>query len=307
MFAWYEQAGGRIRIVDRTGASVQDVATAADHVEAIALSADGSRLVFVEDRPQGSDHHGWLVVRGLPDGELITERHLGPWGYRIGLSADGERVAIGDARGGLTVQTTVDGETVWTAPDDPTRRWISALERSPDGRVVRAGANLGTGPVGRTMLLTYQLDAPEGTAPEATVFDTDRISAIATTDDGLRTVIAAADGQTRDDGRLILLYAGDERPSGSLGAPADNHATLRFDPAGLLLSGGPAAGWFAWTVDPAEWEQRACSIAQRELTEAEWRDALGDEPWRPTCDPDATPPPTSSPGPGATTDATIAP
>jgi hypothetical protein len=155
--------------------------------------------------------------------------------------------------------------------------------------MLRAGANLGTEAVGRTVLLTYVLDGPADAAPQVLTIDTDRISAIATTPDGSRILIAAADGQTRADGRLLVHHVGDVRPSGSLGPPADNLAVLRFDPSGSLLSGGADSGFMAWTVDRAEWERRACAAAARELTLAEWRDALGEEPWRPTCDPDASP------------------
>ena len=51
-FAWYEQAGSRIRVMDRAGASIADVPVT-EFVEALALTDDGARLVAVEARRGG--------------------------------------------------------------------------------------------------------------------------------------------------------------------------------------------------------------------------------------------------------------
>ncbi len=300
-YAWYEQASAFIRVADRAGAPITELSVGASFVEAIALGDDGTRLVAVEVRGDAPTYDSWLVERRLPDGEVLLERHLGPWGFDIALSPDGERVLVGDARGGLSLQGLEGGEVIWSAPVDADRRAISAVELSPDGRTVRAGANVGSGPFGRAVLLTYGVDDPPGTPPGSVTVDTDRIAAVATTPDGERLFLAANDAQSWSDGRLLVMRVGEDGTSGSMGPPGDNIAVLRFDPDGRLLSGGPVAGWFAWNVDPAEWERRACAIAARDLTQAEWRDALGDEPWAPTCSAAVVPgdgPAEPSPEPG---------
>ena len=38
-----------------------------------------------------------------------------------------------------------------------------------------------------------------------------------------------------------------------------------------------------WSLDPAVWKQRACEVAGRNLTRAEWQRYLPDEPYRATC------------------------
>jgi hypothetical protein len=38
-----------------------------------------------------------------------------------------------------------------------------------------------------------------------------------------------------------------------------------------------------WDVSPALWSRRACAVAGRELTLAEWRDVLPDRPYRAVC------------------------
>ena len=40
---------------------------------------------------------------------------------------------------------------------------------------------------------------------------------------------------------------------------------------------------WVWDVDPASWERRACQIAGRSLTQAEWQIYLPDRPYQPTC------------------------
>ena len=38
-----------------------------------------------------------------------------------------------------------------------------------------------------------------------------------------------------------------------------------------------------WDIDIARWSELACSRAGRTLTEAEWEEFLGDEPYDPFC------------------------
>jgi len=39
----------------------------------------------------------------------------------------------------------------------------------------------------------------------------------------------------------------------------------------------------SWTMNPSDWQHRACDIVYRNLTRAEWRLYFGDEPYRKTC------------------------
>jgi hypothetical protein len=50
---------------------------------------------------------------------------------------------------------------------------------------------------------------------------------------------------------------------------------------GLWGERPPATAW--WDVSPALWSRRACDVAGRELTPAEWRDVLPDRPYRAVC------------------------
>jgi WD40 repeat protein len=54
------------------------------------------------------------------------------------------------------------------------------------------------------------------------------------------------------------------------------------DPSVLVSAGLDGAVW-QWDVSLATWQQRACVIAGRDLTEQEWHRYVGDEPYRSTC------------------------
>jgi hypothetical protein len=51
-----------------------------------------------------------------------------------------------------------------------------------------------------------------------------------------------------------------------------------------MLATGDANGLVQfWPMRPEAWADQACQIANRNLTEAEWQQFMGDEPYRETC------------------------
>jgi hypothetical protein len=42
-------------------------------------------------------------------------------------------------------------------------------------------------------------------------------------------------------------------------------------------------GGYVWDLRPERWAQRACDLAGRGLTRAEWEDVLPEQPYAPTC------------------------
>jgi hypothetical protein len=42
-------------------------------------------------------------------------------------------------------------------------------------------------------------------------------------------------------------------------------------------------GGYVWDVRPASWERRACEVAGRRLTRAEWKAALPGRDYAPAC------------------------
>ena len=74
----------------------------------------------------------------------------------------------------------------------------------------------------------------------------------------------------------------------ALGEPLNGHQSsvysLAFSPNGkILASGSEDRLIILWDLDMASWQQRACSIANRNLTKEEWRQFIGTGAYRKTC------------------------
>jgi hypothetical protein len=98
------------------------------------------------------------------------------------------------------------------------------------------------------------------------------------------------------DGRLLAtsgfdasIQLWDVASGQALGPPLIGHTSLVtslvFSPDGkLLATGSKDDGTIRlWNLDVAAWRQRACRIANRNLTRQEWHQYLGDEPYHITC------------------------
>jgi WD40 repeat protein len=84
---------------------------------------------------------------------------------------------------------------------------------------------------------------------------------------------------------IILWDLATRRP---LGSPLRGHTKsidlLAFAPDGKSLTATDEDGnLILWDVDPTSWQERACRIANRNLTKEEWQRYLGDEPYHLTC------------------------
>jgi hypothetical protein len=51
----------------------------------------------------------------------------------------------------------------------------------------------------------------------------------------------------------------------------------------MLASGSADRTIILWDISRESWRTRACRIANRNLTDGEWREFLGDERYRRTC------------------------
>lgn len=59
--------------------------------------------------------------------------------------------------------------------------------------------------------------------------------------------------------------------------------SIKFSPDGKLLAAINSKGITIWDMDIRSWRERACSIANRNLTTGEWKQFFGEEPYRHTC------------------------
>jgi WD40 repeat protein len=96
-----------------------------------------------------------------------------------------------------------------------------------------------------------------------------------------RTTLASA-GKDRT---IILRDVALRQP---IGQPLRDHnngvSSVSFSPHGTILASGSADRTIIlWDISLESWQARACRIANRNLTDGEWRDYLGNEQYRGTC------------------------
>jgi WD40 repeat protein len=103
------------------------------------------------------------------------------------------------------------------------------------------------------------------------------------------TVNLSPDGQTlattSDDGTTRLWDIASGRPIGAaLPGPAQHEVAAAFvDSGSRLVTLYDNGRGRVWDINPRSWARRACRIAGRPLTRAEWNDALPERAYAPAC------------------------
>ena len=290
-------------IANAVGGSISDDGT-------LVVATDDTRLVVFDVRHR--------TTRSLPRARLrcansvaITSR---PPAVAVACRNDSQTST--PSVQGFVQRVDISGASWQVDPPTDAAVWPDVLAFSPDGGVLGAQTTTATD----SSLQLFDI-APGGlraglTIPTARsfVFTVDgkqvitnrgHLTSWPTTGGAHPTDIS---GATRDgslfvsrDGRLLasdtsgtitLWDLSTDTQLGVLAGPAGNDS-LTFSPDGKTMTvltqsstptGGPATfSATRWDLDPATWERAACSIANRNLTAAEWTRYLGTTPYRRTC------------------------
>jgi len=146
--------------------------------------------------------------------------------------------------------------------------WAVAL--SPDGRLLaspRDNRSVGIWDV-RTGELVRELEPNVGSAVLSLDFSPDGRTLAISGGDSFASLWDVATG----------VQIGPRLAAGGRGSKVD------FSPDGTRLLQTHANGRGAvWDVDPESWKQRACALANRTLTRAEWAEFLPGRPYEPAC------------------------
>ncbi|WP_256793227.1 BTAD domain-containing putative transcriptional regulator [Terrabacter sp. Ter38] len=239
----------------------------------------------------------------------------------VAISPDDRTIAWGDVAGGLTAMSLVSGQVLWHRQlghpvDPPSAGSVMIIAFSPDGSHLAVGVS---------HIATDLIRADGSGAVRSFHSADDNSLSVVFSPDGGRLATADSDGSARvwtlstgagEDLGTPLGAASAAIFGSSFGPTGDTLVTYAADgtvqlwdaatasPVGPRLTGGTtpvmAAGWLdndtlatfqadgtvrRIAVGSTALQHRACTVAGRTLTRAEWSQYLPDRPYSPACKP----------------------
>jgi WD40 repeat protein len=240
----------------------------------VSISADGTMLATA-----GSDGVKiWRLASGAGLGAIGGGRPADD----VAFSPTGSLVAF--VRDGWSAGQPVEGGATAEIWDVAERSRVATLQvnaGAPD-REEDLGYTIAFSPDGRML-------ATAGDDPLVRLWDVRAGKLIREFEQNLGGVLRL---EFSSDGR-ILAIAGDSNASlwdvatctqvGRLsGGSRKAMLDLSSDGRRLLITNGNGQG-AVWDIDPESWAERACALANRTLTRAEWEEFLPGRPYEPAC------------------------
>jgi WD40 repeat protein len=208
------------------------------------------------------------------------------------IATDGKLVAVGGRDGNIILWDMIHGKPYGKPlagrEQPPMRREygdpaveqtiITSLAFSSDGKRLFSASGEEVSGEREVELAWWDLTSPEP-RKEQTINYQAMIDAAAFSPNG--NMIATGGGTA---GTVVLWDVPSRK---QLEQPWDGHLSgalsVAFSPDAKRLAIGTGKGIFLGDVDPHAWQKRACAIANRNLTCAEWRESLGTRPYKKSC------------------------
>ena len=242
---WSTQQAQLLEEVDAHG-EVESLAISPDGMT-LAWSAGSTSPIFLWDTVARQER-GELAGHGTDADSLEFSRD----GERL-VSAGGSSIMVWDHRTGRQVVEPLEVGAADKAAISPDGTTIASSQTFPES-VLFWTLQGGADPI--------ELPAPSPRADKSPVFSPDG------------TLLAYSTGEAALGVVLLRLR---DRVRWTIETPA-SIARITFSPDGKrLITGHSNGGIGIWDAEPERWPERACEVANRNLTRAEWRELAGED------------------------------
>jgi len=235
-----------------------------DDVRSVAFSPDGLTLA------SGSSDKTvrlWDVHTRKPMGEplaghskMVNSVAFSPDGLTLASGSSDNTVRLWDVHTRKPLGEPLSGHS----------SQVNSVAFSPDGLTLASGSD------NTVRLWDVSLRKPLG---EPLSGHTGMVFSVAFSPDGLTLASSSAD-------KTVRLW--DVHTRKPLGEPLAGHSlfvlSVAFSPDGLTLASGSVDKTVRlWDINPESWIKQLCSIANRNLSQKEWREYMGERPHEKTC------------------------
>jgi WD40 repeat protein/DNA-binding SARP family transcriptional activator len=226
----------------------------------LALSPDGHTVAAGDLKKDRVDVYD--VRTGRREAKLGLEGSVSD----IDFSPDGKLLVAGDLGAAVTVWNTATWKRLFRT-GLPHGGAVFTEAFSPDGKLIASGDSNGT---------VAFWDAGDGHEVGSTVTGLNGgISSVAFDPSGSTLAVSS-------NGTLQLFDVSSRRPIGAPVSGAGGSTSFLPDGKRVFAVAGDGTA-LLWNVDPAAWEARACHVAHRNLSRAEWHDFLPNLRYRAVC------------------------
>jgi WD40 repeat protein len=243
---------------------------------AVGISGDGrTALVALYDRQQTQETRVYRY--DLHSHHLGDVMNLPDVVFTFAFSPDGRFAVAGLIDGRALVWRTDTWAQVTVLAGQSTGFTASVLRFSDDGRLLAIGGNQGRPSVWNvgTWSLAWRAETGHNGSTISLAFNRD----------GQLLVSSGTDAKT-----FLYDLATGRHLGGAIGPDINLWTYSRFiGGTSTLASLGLDDGSVRQVdIDPASWQRRACLLAGRDLTEAEWQTLVPDQPFQDVCPPPST-------------------
>jgi len=270
--------GGEVQLWDaKSGKPLTLPVATGDKYPAVAVSGDGHRVATGGD---GGVVRVWQRDPGRDRLSLVGEGsgHTS-WVTGLVFSSDGQTLASSGADGVVWLwDPSAQYRTGEKLNNIPTGQF-TGIAMDKEGKTIAAGDREGR-------VLLWRL--PRVNTAAAADFTLDELADVSTAPSPVTAVAFSADGKLAamaDDGAFALWETGGSRPSalGRTLALGERTYALAFAGDGKAVVTGLASGGLLWDLNPASWRDKACDVANRNLSPIELKTLLDETTYRRTC------------------------